>query len=198
MVLTAVGFVGTVLSWPLILLFGRRTIYNTGLLFLIVMQLIIGILDCVPGRPTSIVWAQSYMMLVWNFCYDLTIGPVCFVILAEASAARVRSKTIAVATAAQGGLGCIMTIAIPYLINPDQLNMRGKLGFVFAASGGLCMVWAFWQVPETKDRSYEELDVLFESGVKAREFGSFDVAAQDGTLIARPLISSQVGLEDAS
>ena len=60
------------------------------------------------------------------------------------------------------------------------------------------MIWAFWQVPETKDRSYEELDVLFESGVKAREFGSFDVAAQDGTLIARPLISSQVNLEDAS
>jgi len=177
---TAVGFLGTVLSWPLILRYGRRTIYNTGLLCLIAMQLTIGILDCVPGHPTSVVWAQSYLMLLWNFCYDLSIGPVCFVIIAEASATRVRSKSIALATAAQGALGCIMTVALPYLINPDQMDMRGKLGFFFAGSGGLCLVWAFLEVPETKGRTYEELDILFERGVKAREFAGYVVSASEG------------------
>lgn len=177
--LPAVGFLGTVLSWPLILRYGRRTIYNTGLLCLIAMQLTIGILDCVPGHPSSVVWAQSYLMLLWNFCYDLSIGPVCFVIIAEASATRVRSKSIALATAAQGAMGCVMTVAIPYLINPDQMDMRGKLGFFFAGSGGLCLVWAFLEVPETKGRTYEELDILFEREVKAREFAGYDVSASE-------------------
>ena len=44
---------------------------------------------------------------------------------------KVRSKTIAVATAVQATANIIMTIAVPYIINPDQLDMRGKLGFVF-------------------------------------------------------------------
>ncbi len=38
-------------------------------------------------------------------------------ILCEVSATRVRSKTIAVATAAQALLGIVMTIAIPYVVS---------------------------------------------------------------------------------
>jgi hypothetical protein len=118
----AVGFVGTIGSWFLMLRFGRRPIYVQGLGALIVLQLIIGILDCVPGRPSGVAWAESTLMLIWNFAYDLSIGPVCFTLLGECSAARVRSKTIAVATAAQGVLGIAMTVAIPYMINPDQVR----------------------------------------------------------------------------
>lgn len=50
---------------------------------------------------------------MWNFCYDFSVGPICFVILCEISATKVRSKTIAVATAVQAMLGIVMTIAIP-------------------------------------------------------------------------------------
>jgi len=45
----ALGFVGTLCSWVLLQKFGRRTIYNTGLAALVVLLLVIGILDCVPG-----------------------------------------------------------------------------------------------------------------------------------------------------
>lgn len=103
--------------------FGRRPIYVQGLGVLIILQLIIGILDCVPGRPSGVAWAESALMLIWNFAYDLSIGPVCFTLLGECSAASVRSKTIAVATAAQGLLGIAMTVAIPYMINPDQVSI---------------------------------------------------------------------------
>ena len=61
----AVGFVGTVLSWPLLLKFGRRRIYNVGLAILSVMMFIIAILDCAPNyenRP-GIIWAQSTLMV---------------------------------------------------------------------------------------------------------------------------------------
>lgn len=125
-----VGFLGTCLSWILIVHFGRRRIYNIGLAFLAVLQILIGILDCAPNwanRP-NVIWTESSLLVVWNFVYDLTIGPVCFVILCECSATRVRGKTIALATAVQALVGIVMTIAIPYMINPDQANLRGKLG----------------------------------------------------------------------
>ena len=143
----AVGFVGTVLSWFLLLRYGRRTIYNLGLAMLIVLLLIIAIIDCAPGyqHHPGYSWAQSALMLIWNFCYDLSVGPVCFVILCEVSATRVRSKTIAVATAVQAALGIVMTIAIPYLINPDEANARGKIGFFFGGLAAISLVWAYFR-----------------------------------------------------
>ena len=148
----AVGFVGTLLSWILLVHFGRRQIYNTSLFFLALLQLLIGILDCVPNykQHTSVIWAQSTLMLVWNFVYDLGVGPVCFVILCEVSATRVRSKTIAFATAVQALLGIVMSVAIPYALNSAYGNWRGKLGFFFGGLAMICLVWAYFRVPETK------------------------------------------------
>jgi SP family general alpha glucoside:H+ symporter-like MFS transporter len=91
------------------------------------------------------------------------------------SATRVRSKTIAVATAVQAIIGIIMTVAIPYLINPDEANLRGKLGFFFGGLSLPCLVWCYFRVPEMKGRTYEELDIMFERGVGSREFGSYKI-----------------------
>lgn len=123
----AVGFVGTIVSWFLMLRYGRRSIYLYGLSVLVVLQLLIGILDCIPGRPAGVAWAESSLMLVWNFFYDISVGPICFTLIGECSATRVRSKTIAVATAAQGVIGVAMTVAIPYMINPDEVRWSGPL-----------------------------------------------------------------------
>ena len=164
---------GTIISWFFIVRWGRRSIYNTGLFVLVILMLVIGILDCVPGRPESVIWAQSSLLLCWNFCYDLSIGPVCFVIISECSATRVRSKSIALCTAAQGMLGIGMTVAIPYMINPEQADMQGKLGFFFGGLAAFCFVWAYFRVPETYGRTYEELDLLFDKKVPSRQFGTY-------------------------
>ena len=173
----AVGFVGTIFSWVLLLYFGRRAIYNTGLALLVLLLFIIGILDCLPNyhKHHSYSWAQSALMLVWNFCYDFSVGPVCFVILCEVSASKVRSKTIAVATAVQAALGIVMTIAIPYLINKDQANARGKIGFFFGGLAAISLVWAYFRIPETRGRTYEELDIMFAKGLRTREFKKYQV-----------------------
>jgi len=52
----AVGFLGTVISWFLLLHFGRRTICINGLALFAALQLVIGFLDCVTGPPTSVIW----------------------------------------------------------------------------------------------------------------------------------------------
>jgi SP family general alpha glucoside:H+ symporter-like MFS transporter len=173
----AIGFVGTVSSWFLLNKVGRRRIYNCGLATLTVMMFLIALLDCAPHyseRP-AVIWAQSSFMLLWNGIYDLTIGPICFVIICEASATKVRSKTIAISTATQAVFGIVMTVAIPYMINPDQANMRGKLGFFFGGLSLISIVWAWFRIPETFGRTYEELDIMFEKRLKTREFKGYKV-----------------------
>lgn len=43
-----------------------------------------------------------------------------------------------------------MTVAIPYLVNPDQANARGKIGFFFGGLAAIALVWSYFRVPETK------------------------------------------------
>lgn len=173
----AVGFVATCFSWFLLTRFGRRIIYNVGLTCLIVLLIIIGILDCIPGydNKPGLAWTQASLMIVWNFCYDFSVGPVCFVIISEISATKVRSKTIAVATAVQALVAIAMTVAIPYMFNPDQANIRGKIGFFFGGLAVLCLLWSYFRVPESSGRTYEELDIMFSRGVRTRDFKKYRI-----------------------
>ena len=162
--------------------FGRRTLYLVGIAILATLQYAIGILDCVPGRPNGAIWAESALLMVWNFVYDATIGPVVYILLSECSATRVRSQTIAAATAAQALMGIIMNVAIPYMISPEEANMQGKLGFFFGGIATAGFIWAYFRVPETAGRTYEELDLLFEKDVPARKFK--DHVLDDSTMYA--------------
>lgn len=74
-----------------------------------------------------------------------------------------------------------MTVAIPYMINPAEANLQGKLGFFFGGLAGLCLVWSFFRVPETRGRTYEELDLLFDWGVPARKFAGYEVEQEVAT-----------------
>ncbi|KAI9842602.1 MAG: hypothetical protein M1837_007040 [Sclerophora amabilis] len=172
--LLGVGFVGTCLSWPLITRFGRRPIYNFGLTILAILILMIGVLDLVPNYTTKkdIIWAQASMMVLYNFFYDLTIGPLCFVILSETSSTILRGKTIAISTAVSALINVVCAVGIPYAINPDQGNLRGKLALIFLGTTIPCLIWCFLALPETKGRTFEELDLMFQQRLPTRDFAT--------------------------
>jgi SP family general alpha glucoside:H+ symporter-like MFS transporter len=166
---TALGFVGTLLSWPLMSYVGRRSIYLTGMVFMTTFLFIIAFLDF-GRRYSGVVWAQASLMDIWTFTYQTTVGPICFVIISEISATRLRGKTIAIATAVQAFSNIIFTIAMPYMLGSDQANWRGKAGFLFGAISFVCLIWCWFRIPESKGRTFEELDILFEKNVPSREF----------------------------
>jgi sugar porter (SP) family MFS transporter len=176
--LTAIGFVGTILAWPLISIIGRRPIYIFGTLTIALLLLLIGILDVVPQSRTGTVWGQCSLILICLFIYDITIGPACFTILCEISSVNLRGMTIGLATLTCHVWNIIFGVSIPYAIDQDQGNWKGKLGFLFAGIALLCTIWCYFCLPETKDRTFEELDILFEEGVSSREFATYPVVGR--------------------
>ena len=64
-------------------------------------------------------------------------------------------------------------------MNPDAWNLRGYTGFVWGICAWLVFFWAYFRLPETKDRTFHELDVLFAKRVPARKFATTDVNAFD-------------------
>jgi SP family general alpha glucoside:H+ symporter-like MFS transporter len=51
--------------------------------------------------------------------------------------------------------------------------LRGKLGFFFGRLAASCFVWSYFRVLETKGRTYEELDIVFERSVRTRQFKDY-------------------------
>jgi hypothetical protein len=168
---TACGVVGTIISWTIVNRLGRRTIFNSGMAILSTINLLIGILDVVPTSGAS--WTQAALTVVWAFFYQVSIGAVAFVLLGETSSPSLRAKTTALATATQSVFGIAMNIAIPYMVNPDQGNMQGKVGFVFGGLGVVATALCFLYIPDLKGRTYEEIDVMFENRVPPRKMGGY-------------------------
>lgn len=65
---------------------------------------------------------------------------------------------------------CIWSFSLPYAINPDQGNLGGKIAFIFGAVCFVSTIFIWFFVPETKNRTYIEIDELWDRGVPARKW----------------------------
>ncbi|KAF9885302.1 hypothetical protein FE257_013019 [Aspergillus nanangensis] len=174
---TGCGAVGTMISWTIVNRLGRRLIFNVGMVVLTIINLLIGVLDVVPTNGAA--WAQAALTVVWAFFYQVSIGAVAFVLLGEISSPNLRAKTAALATATQSVFGIVMNIVVPYMVNPDEANMKGKVGFVFGGLGVLATLLCFLYIPDVKRRTYEEIDMMFERRVPPRKMGSYVTGRED-------------------
>ena len=164
-----ISFVGGLLVWILLAAFGRRTLYLWGLMGIFVTQMAIGFLAISP-LSNGTAWATGVMLLFFNAVYSLSVGPITYSIVAETPSTRLRSKTAALGRNAYNIFTITNNIITNYQINATSWNWKGKAGFFWAGSCALCFCWAFFRLPETKGRTFAQLDVLFESGIRARDF----------------------------
>lgn len=175
-----VAFVGTALSWVMLTHFGRRQIYLFGVTLNVCVMLCIG---CASLANThSAMWAQSILLILWPFITSMTVGSVAFSIVTEVGSTRLKAKTIALARNTFNGLNIVWGVAMPYLFNETEANLKGKAGFIFAGTGFLCLIYVFFRLPELKGRTYEELDILFAEKVAARDFKKTVVKAYQENL----------------
>jgi hypothetical protein len=110
-------------------------------------------------------------MAIWSFTYQSTIGSVAWPIITEVSKSSLRTHTQSLATVTTGIVGAISGVLLPSAVNPDQGNLGGKIAFIYGTILAFsCVgVWRFY--PETKGRTFAEIDRLFEMGVPPRDFG---------------------------
>ena len=170
---TACGVVGTIMSWFIINRIGRRRIFLFGMTMLTTINLLIGILSVVDTSASS--WAQAALTVIWAFFYQVSIGAVAFVLLGETSTITLRAKTAALATATQSVFGIVMNIAVPYMVNPDEGDLKGKVGFIFGGLGVIATIVCFFYIPDLKGRTFEEIDVMFTSRVNPRKMGEYSI-----------------------
>ncbi|KAG0702170.1 maltose permease [Suillus ampliporus] len=171
--MSAVGIVGNLLTFYTINRFGRRFIFFWGILACTTVLLLIGFISI--SHTQSARWAVAVFTIIYNFIYQTGIGPLGYVIFTEVSSAKLRSKTIASGVLVNSFCSMIVHIFVPYLVNPDEANLGGYVGFIFGGLSCAGTIWVWYFIPETKNRTVDELDVLFEQRVPARHFSTRDL-----------------------
>ena len=170
----AVGACGTILSWPLMKVAGRRTLYLYGQVGMVTIMLITGILGCL-AKSSGTSYATGALLILFAGLYDLTVGPVCYSLVAEMSSTRLRAKTVVLSRNVYNIAGVVINIINPRMLNPTAWNLGAKSAFLWGALGVVAVFWTFFRLPEPKGRTFGELDVLFEERVPARKFRTTEV-----------------------
>ena len=178
---TALALVGTVVNWTCLMpYFGRRTIYTVGMGFMSVILLLVGVLNVWTERP-GVGMAQAVLTLLWTFVFQLSVGQLGWALPAEIGSTRLRQKTICLARDASSLSGVVGGVLHQYMMNTNTAaggwNIRGYAGFVWGATAAGMTVWAYFRLPETWNRSYHDLDILFAKKVSARRFATTKVDA---------------------
>ncbi|KAJ9092418.1 hypothetical protein QFC20_007373 [Naganishia adeliensis] len=171
--LNAMFVVGTFVSWGLLTRFGRRTLYLTGLSTMACVLLVIGGMGFTDSQAAK--WVSGGLLVFLNLAYNSTLGPVCYTLIAEISSTRLRAKTIALSRVAYQLMNIICGIIVPRQLSPAEWNWGPKSGLFWAGSAILSFCYCWLRVPETRNRSYGELDLLFENRIPAWRFSKTKV-----------------------
>ncbi|EON99397.1 putative general alpha-glucoside permease protein [Phaeoacremonium minimum UCRPA7] len=170
-ILVAVGVVAVIVNSIVITRYGRRRVFlTTGLIICGMIQLLQAIVYTVHPGTVSTGKAIVGLSVVYLIGYNGCISSYAWVAGGEIPSQRLRSFTFGLATAIGFFGAWLTTFTAPYFINLDSLNWGPKYGYIWTPSCFLTAVWVFWYLPETKGRTLEEIDEMFEAEVPARKF----------------------------
>ena len=178
---TAISMFCSLFAATFLRFFGRRSTFTTGIAILCVLQMIVGFLQLGKNynEHPGFSYGQISLLYIAGAIYNLTIGPLCYSILSEVPSIRLRSKCIAVAIAFDAVYGIVTNFITPYLVNPGEANAQGKVDFLWGGLSLFSFLWCFFRLPETKHRTAEEIDYLFEHKVPARKFKGYVIPEED-------------------
>lgn len=104
-------------------------------------------------------------MLGYVACFAMSWGPVTWVLLSEIFPNRIRSKVMAIAVAAQWISNWLVSVTFPMMDDSSFLVGLFNHGFtywVYGFMGVLAAIFVWKFVPETKGKTLEQMDILFD------------------------------------
>lgn len=123
-------------------------------------------------------WGQATLCIIWLGAYSMTVGPIVYTVVAEVGSTRLRTQTLVLARSTYyiGNIIC-GGILQPRLISPGAWNAKGKTvghhetadnrfiltlskAFFWAGLATLTLIWGYFRLFETKDRTYGEMDYM--------------------------------------
>lgn len=108
------------------------------------------------------------------------LAPYAWLLGGEYPNNRFRGYVFGLATALNFLGNWVGTFTAPYFINPASLGWSAKYGYIWFGSNMVLAIFTWLFLPETRDRTLEEIHEMFENKVPARKFKSYVCVGVEG------------------
>lgn len=132
------------------------------------------------------------MVTIFNFGFAIGWGPLAHVVAAEVPTTGLRDYTYALGSVFNILIQWAVAFSIPYLLSDEYAGLGSKVGFIFGVTSFMALIFSFVCVPECGGRTLEEIDELFERGVRIRDFRTAKLAggfedSDEGSSVKGPI-----------
>lgn len=150
---------------------GRRPTMLSGMSVLFILDLICGVLAFYAGpsnRQAGL--ALVGLSFVFNFFWAASFYSVSNLLPTEIASVKMRNYTMSYTIAWAQTTAIISTFAVPQLTSEDGVNLGAKAYLIFCGLMALIIAFVFFLVPETKGRTFAEIDELYARNVPRRQW----------------------------
>ncbi|CAK7222031.1 hypothetical protein SBRCBS47491_004729 [Sporothrix bragantina] len=167
------GLAGAFVSYLYSGRIGKRPILMIGTLLQGVWMLGMGVAYSAQGLDKTATNTILAMTCLYMFTFCAMSVPFSWQVASEIPNQQLRAHTVGVASAVSFGLSFVLTFTVPYFLNPTALNWGPKYAYIWVPANWLCTIFVFFLVPETNNRTLEEIDEAYVTGVPIRKFKTF-------------------------
>ncbi|KAL3458909.1 general substrate transporter [Aspergillus heterothallicus] len=167
-----VSICANVICWFLLPWVGRRRLFLSGVSLSLAILIICGCVGLMPEIAAQS-WTLGSLIIVLTAVYQMTLGPVAYMLVAEIPSTRLRVKTVVIGRVVYNITSIITNTLAARMLSPSAWNWKGKSCFFFVGTTALCLVWCYFRLPEPYGLSYLEIDILFAKRAKASKFRVF-------------------------
>lgn len=145
----------TVLAIALIDRVGRRPLLLVGLGGMVVSVILLGAVYLLPSLQGVVGYAALFFIVAYVAFYAVSLGPVVWLMISEIYPLSVRGSAMSISTISLWLANTVVALTF--------LSLFGALGltitfWIFAVIGVAAWFFVFFLVPETKQRSLEEIE----------------------------------------
>ncbi|KAG0650400.1 Major facilitator-type transporter ecdD [Hyphodiscus hymeniophilus] len=169
---TCLGLAGVIFSLSFTRYVDRRTVMIIGCSACALCQLCMAIVWTVT--PGSVVAGKCVVAFIALFTFFyVAYSPTAWLVGGELPNNQLRPFTYGLATALNFVGNWLGTFTAPYFINPAKLGWSAKYGYIWFGTNALLVIFTILFVPETRDRTLEEVHEMFENKVPTHKFKTY-------------------------
>ncbi|KAI4859369.1 general substrate transporter [Hypoxylon rubiginosum] len=181
--ITCMGLIGVITSFFIVRYVGRRVILLIGVGACGLCQLSFAI--AWTAAPGTVAAAKVVIAFISLFTFFYTAyAPYAWLLGGELPNNHLRAHTYGLSTALNFLGNWLGVFTAPYFINPASLGWNAKYGYIWFGSNVIVFIFTWLFIPETRDRTLEEIHEMFEAKIPARKFKGYVCANTEAVAAA--------------
>jgi SP family galactose:H+ symporter-like MFS transporter len=157
----------TIVSMAVIDKLGRRKLYLIGTSGIVASLILLSISFALQNTlGDSMKWVTVGLLLLYIIFFAISLGPLGWLIISEVYPLKVRGVAMSIGALSNWGFNAIVTFTFLPMIS--VLSASGAfLGY--AVIGVIGIIWGYYNIPETKGISLEEIEGHWRKGTKPKD-----------------------------